>query len=210
MTDLSGAEWEAQPFVLKYRLCSWLSLAASLAFLATALAAPASPIGRGCLGFFFVVFGCFAVVSFRTTYEVNQDRLTVRGVITRRTIVLSELASAETFRKRSMNGRPQAWGLLLYDRQGTAVRMNFDGSSPARRRRLLNGLAPCVMASGVHRSGQIENALAGVLWTPSGVPSPRRGRSRRPLGVRARATLSAGAVAGGNHCCRHRQALELR
>jgi hypothetical protein len=178
---------QTQPFVLRYRLLPWLSLAAALAFLAAALLPPASPVGRGILGIGFLIPALLALAGFRTTYTVDGGRLIVRGLILRRTIVLGQLVYADAFSKRPRNAhQSRRWELRLYDQQGTLAKMNFDGSSPAGRRRLMIALEPYIMAPDVQRSGQIENAIAGVLWSPTGVPASYRRPSRRPAGISSR------------------------
>jgi hypothetical protein len=169
-----------QSFVLRYRLASWLCLLGSLAFGIPAAAVAAPDPDRILLGFLGVFIGLFAWSGFRTTYEVRPDRLIVRGMFFRRTVILSELAAAGAVRRRVSGNRMKPWDLVLSDRRGTVVRMNFDGSSPGSRRRLLTAIEQYVMAPGVQRAGQVENAMAGLLWWPTGVPSPARSR---PLGV---------------------------
>ncbi len=78
-------------------------------------------------------------------------------------------AERETFAGSVLFGRRRY--LMLRDERGSEVRVSFSGTSRARRRALLAGLEPYVLADGVARDGLLTEALAGELWWPR--PRPR-------------------------------------
>jgi hypothetical protein len=53
--------------------------------------------------------------------------------------------------------------LTLADQSGTRVSLLLSGYGTVTRQRALDALAPAVMASGVRRTGPVEQALAGDL-----------------------------------------------
>ncbi|HEX6855626.1 MAG TPA: hypothetical protein VF204_10045 [Streptosporangiaceae bacterium] len=124
--------------------------------------------GGGAIG---ALLGGILVARFR--YQIGSGQLTVTQLYSRRQSVdLTRLASvsapgrAQSFWRSSY---ARGW-LELRDHRGSVARLNFYGTGPAQRQRLLAALGPYVMAEGVSRTGLVTEALTGELWWPR----PRR------------------------------------
>ena len=124
--------------------------------------------GGGAIG---ALLGGILVARFR--YQIGSGQLTATQLYSRRQSVdLTRLTSvsapgrAQSFWRSSY---ARGW-LELRDDRGSVARLNFYGTAPAQRQRLLAALGPYVMADGVSRTGLVTEALSGELWWPR----PRR------------------------------------
>ena len=120
--------------------------------------------GGGAIG---ALLAGIMVARFR--YQIGAGRLTATQLYSRRQSVdLTRLASvsapdrAQSFWRSSY---ARGW-LELRDERGSVARLNFYGTAPAQRQRLLAALGPYVMADGVSRTGLVTEALSGGLWWP--------------------------------------------
>jgi len=124
--------------------------------------------GGGAIG---ALLGGILVARFR--YQVGSGQLTATQLYSRRQSVdLTRLTSVSApGRVQSFWRSSYARGWLeLRDERGSVARLNFYGTAPAQRQRLLAGLRPYVLADGVNRTGLVTEALSGELWWPR----PRR------------------------------------
>lgn len=83
--------------------------------------------------------------------EIRQGRLIVRGMGRRKTLSLSQLASAEVV----VIGRRCRSFLRLRDQQGMTAMLSLDSYPAAKRRLALAALTPYIMAPEVQRTGQV-------------------------------------------------------
>jgi hypothetical protein len=93
--------------------------------------------------------------------EITPDKVTVRELRGRRTLLLGQLASADLLVSDGRGGRSVS--LRLRDQPGTQVSLMLTGYRAQTRQQALAALAPALMAPGVRRSGPIGEALSGSL-----------------------------------------------
>jgi hypothetical protein len=93
--------------------------------------------------------------------EIRGGQVIVHSLRGRRVLRLDLLASADLAVGRGRYGPFQT--LTLADQSGTRVALLLSGYGTATRKQALDALGPAVMASGVRRSGPVEQALAGNL-----------------------------------------------
>ena len=120
--------------------------------------------GGGAIG---ALLGGVLVARFRC--RIRSGQLTSTQLYSgRQSVDLTRLTSvsapgrAQSFWRSSY---ARGW-LELRDEHGSVARMNFYGTVPAQRQRLLVALRPYVMADGVRRTGLVTEALSGELWWP--------------------------------------------
>jgi hypothetical protein len=118
-----------------------------------------SSVVLGILGAAVLIFGLAVLLS---VTEIEPGRLTVRSPGRRRTVLLSELASAEIIVMTFRGSR--AFALQLRDQQGTTAVLSPGGYPRGRWRLAIAALTPYVVAPEVKRAGQIDEALSGSLW----------------------------------------------
>jgi hypothetical protein len=151
-----------EPIVLRRIIAPAVCVVVGLGFLAGSVTVAvniSSGIVLGLLGAAVLIFGVSLLLS---VTEVQPGRLIVRGPRRSRTVLLSQLASAEiivvTFRGT------RSFALQLRDQQGTTAVLSPSGYPRSRWQLALAALAPYIMGPEVRRSGQINEALAGTLW----------------------------------------------
>lgn len=125
----------------------------------------ASPAVRIALPLAGPVLAYLMYLDIRTSYVAEPGRLTVRRAGHSGSVNLNRLSAAET-RWVAVARRSGRFVLILTDDQGNSVGLDLAGTTLASRRKLLDVLAPYVMAPGVFQDGQVDRALAGVLWKP--------------------------------------------
>ena len=109
----------------------------------------------------------FAGVHALYRVEMAGGRLTLTEFAHRaRSADLTQLASVTT------TGTSERWSsrryLVLRDRQGAYLQLNFFLTPRGPRQELLAALEPYVMAGGVSRDGLVAEALSGELWRGKG------------------------------------------
>jgi hypothetical protein len=121
--------------------------------------------GGGAIG---ALIGAVKATVYR--YVIESGRITAREVNRGRPSVdLTRLTSATVpSRLRRFPWRlvPESRFLVLRDDRGATVQLNFSGTRPGPRRRLLAAIEPYAMAGGVSRTGLVHEALDGQLWWP--------------------------------------------
>jgi hypothetical protein len=118
-----------------------------------------SSVIAGLLGAVVVLAG---LASLATWTEIQGGQAVIAHSLRgRRTLRLDQLATADFATGRSRYGVTHT--LTLTDQAGTRVALLLSAYRKAARQRALAALAPAVLADGVHRTGPVEQALAGGL-----------------------------------------------
>src|SRR5215831_19873916 len=109
------------------------------------------------------------VLVARFRYQIGSGQLTATQLYSRRQSVdltrLTSVTAPERAQSFWRSSYARGW-LELRDERGSVARLNFYGTAPAQRQRLLAALGPYVMADGVSRTGLVTEALSGGLWWP--------------------------------------------
>jgi len=161
MAESPAAGEHEQRVIVRWQLTPSICVAAGVVFAVMAVADSPFPWIVALL--LSVFFWAGAVSGFRRRYEVRQDQLIIVRAFTRRTIVLSQLVSAEVVPMKASQGRV-FWHLILNDQHNTSGRMSLRGTSRELRSAFLSAITPYVLAPDVHRSGRLADLLAGALW----------------------------------------------
>lgn len=161
MAESPAASEHAQHVIVRWQLVPSFCVAAAVVFGFMAVADSPFPWIVALLLAIFFVAG--AVSGFRRRYEVREDQLIIVRAFSRRTIVLSQLVSAEVVPMVASQGRV-FWHLILDDQHTSSGRMSLRGTSRELRSAFLSAITPYVLAPDVHRSGRLVDLLAGVIW----------------------------------------------
>lgn len=116
----------------------------------------ASSVVAGVTGAVVVLFALAGLASWT---EIQGSQITAHSLRGRRILRLDQLAAADYATGRGRYGRIET--LTLTDQAGTRVALLLNGYSKATRQRTLAALAPVVLASGVRRSGPIDQVVQG-------------------------------------------------
>ena len=153
----------ADPVRLRRVLRPAILGAAGLALIVGPQIPGTSPAVRIVLPLAGLVLAGLVYLDIRTSYVAGPGRLTVRRPGASGSVDLNRLSAAETEWVTTLR-RGGRHVLVLHDDQGNTARLDLAGTTTASRRKLLDVLAPYIKAPAVMWEGQIDRALAGVLW----------------------------------------------
>ncbi|MEP7026040.1 MAG: hypothetical protein ABJB47_20020 [Actinomycetota bacterium] len=166
MSESVSIAGPGQRVTLRYVTVPVINVLLGLLFTARFFLDSASAVSRiffGVMAAAMLTFG----LSMLSSREIQQDRLVVRRLTGRKTIMLSQLSSADFSARQHRIRRPdsQRGGrtatVRLRDKQGAMTVLSSSEYAEPQWQAALSALAPYIMAPGVQRTGPVEQELAG-------------------------------------------------